>query len=154
LSFGSARNEHASPESSAKAFEATGETKPCSIYEPTITGGRRRETAHLPQRLINCEGRRPSTGSLPRGSTTIAPSRGTRKFVEHFDAVRQKDGRKPSRQDRLAGVGNDRRPIAHIRQNAAAAGWRYADADQAKTVVAKAARNGAEAGCPSDDLCR
>ena len=42
----------------SESFEAAGETSPCSIHEPMIGAGRRRETAHLLQRLISCDGRR------------------------------------------------------------------------------------------------
>ena len=56
-------NERASPVLPAKGFEAAGETSPCSIHEPTISGGAARETAPLLQRLMNCEGRRLSFGA-------------------------------------------------------------------------------------------
>ena len=49
--------------SKANAFEAAGETSPCSIHEPMICAGRRRETADLLQRLISCDGRRLSFGA-------------------------------------------------------------------------------------------
>src|SRR5271166_5317288 len=77
----------------SQSFEAAGETSPCSIHEPTISGGRRRETAHLLQRLINCEGRRLSFGAgfrrpdhssekrpWPRGAH-IAPTPGAEEII-------------------------------------------------------------------------